>query len=323
MNNLRGKISAKRNYLSVMYIPHHKGGVKTIRINHYRTTLLTTFAFMLVALLMLTGYTLSVVKQNQAMKVQHTNELDAILSEKGKLEAMIADQTKDLAENAEIITTMESTKTISTQAVDDYKTQYEDMVIAYVDDDVKKIDTISRGDKKPATFKEDVTELRSLISIVESAKLSEDDVNSKISDKATELSGYLDALPTYWPVNSWETFSGFGTRLHPIYKRYITHDGLDMAGSTGDPVFAAGEGKVTSAGWNGGYGYCVAISHGNGFKTVYGHLSKMLVSEGDWVSKAQKIALVGNTGLSTSSHLHFEVRLNDVPTNPKFYIEPR
>lgn len=322
MKNLRGKISARRNYLSVMYIPHHKGGVKTIRINHYRTTLLTAFAFMLVALLMLTGYTLSVVKQNKDMIVKHTEELNAIMSEKEQLQALIAQQTKELAENAEIITTMSSTKTISEAAIDDYKEQYENMIVAYIDKDIKEIGTVSRGDKKPASFKEDVAELRALISVVESAKLSEDDVSSKIAQKEEQLNNYLDALPTYWPVNSRTTFSGYGMRFHPIYKRYIMHDGLDMAGNKGDPVYAAAEGKVSFAGWNGGYGNVIIVDHGNGFKTYYAHLSKILVKEGQWVSKAQKIGLVGSTGLSTSSHLHFEVRLNDKPTDPLYYIEP-
>ena len=144
MKNLRGKISAKRNCLSIMYIPHSKGGVKTIRINHYRTTLLTTFAFMLVALLMLTGYTLSVVKQNKDMIVQHTNELNAIMSEKEQLQAVIAKQTKELADNAEIITTMNSIKTISEEAIDNYKEQYENMIVAYIDSDIKDIGTVSR-----------------------------------------------------------------------------------------------------------------------------------------------------------------------------------
>lgn len=322
MKSLRGKTSTRRNYLSVMYIPHNKGGVKTIRINHYRTTLLTAFAFMLVALLILTGYTLSVVKQNREMKIQHANELNAILSEKEQLEALIAKQAKELEENAEIITTMSSVKTISEEAVDNYKEQYENMVVAYIDKDLKEIGTVSRGDKKPASFKEDVAELRSLISLVESAKLSEDDVTSKIAKKEAQLNSYLEALPTYWPVGSRTTFSGFGMRFHPIYKRYIMHEGLDMAGEKGDPVYAAGKGKVTFAGRNGGFGNLIIIDHGNGFKTYYAHLSKILVQEGQWVSKGEKIGLVGATGLATSAHLHFEVRLNDKPTDPLYYIEP-
>ncbi|NLW01752.1 MAG: M23 family metallopeptidase [Clostridiaceae bacterium] len=322
MRNLRGKMSARRKYLSIMYIPHHKGGVKTIRISHYRTILLTAFAFMLVALLALTGYTLSVVRQNNDMIVKHAEEINDIMSEKEQLQALIAKQAKELADNAEIITTMQSIKTISEEAIDDYKEQYENMIVAYIDKDVKNIGTISRGDKKPSSFKEDVAELRALISLVESAKLSEDDVTSKIAQKEARLNNYLDALPTYWPVNSRTIFSGFGMRFHPIYKRYRMHDGLDMAGSTGDPVYASGEGKVIFAGWNGGFGNVIIIDHGNGFKTYYAHLSKILVKEGQWVSKAQKIGHVGSTGLSTSSHLHFEVRLNEKPTDPLYYIEP-
>ena len=322
MRNLRGKISPRRKYLSIMYIPHHRGGVKTIRISNYRTILLTAFAFMLVALLMLTGYTLSVVKQNKEMIAKHTEELNAIMSEKEQLQALIAKQAKELADNAEIITTMKSIKAISEEAVDNYKEQYENMIVAYIDKDLKNIGTISRGDKKPSSFKEDVAELRSLISLVESAKLSEDDVTSKIAQKEAQLNSYLDALPTYWPVNSRTTFSGFGMRFHPIYKRYIMHEGLDMAGNTGDPVYAAAEGRVHFTGWNGGFGNLVIIDHGNGFKTYYAHLSKILVKEGQWVSKGQKIAQVGSTGLATSAHLHFEVRLNDKPTDPLYYIEP-
>lgn len=322
MKKLRGKISSRRNYFSLMYVPHHKGGVKTIRINHYRTTLLSTFAIMLVALLMLTGYTLSVVRQNQTMKAQHTKEVQDILTEKQKLEELIAQQAADLSEDAVIIASMESSKTITEDAVNDYKSQYEDMVIAYVDNNLKGIPTVSRGDRKPATFKEDVAELKSLIEVVESAKLSEDTTTSSITDKAVELNSYLDALPTFWPTKGTTIDSAFGRRLHPVYKRYITHDGIDI-GYNKDPVWAAGSGKVILAGRNGGYGNCIVINHGNGYKTVYGHLSKILVAEGQWVKKGDEIGKIGNTGLSTSAHLHFEVRVNDVPTNPTYYVGPQ
>lgn len=321
MKKLRGKTSIRRNYLSLMYVPHHQGGVKTIRINHYRTTLLSTLAILLVALLMLTGYTLSVVKQNQALKAQHTKELNDILLEKQKLETLIATQAKELAENAEIITTMESSKTISQEAIDEYKSQYEEMVLAYVDNNLSEIPTISRGDRKPASFKEDVAELRALIDVVETAKLSEENVSAAISDKADELNEYLDALPTLWPTRGTTIDSPFGRRLHPIYKKYLTHEGIDI-GYNKDPVYAAGTGKVILAGWNGGYGNCIVINHGNGYKTVYGHLRQIKVKEGQWVTKGEEIGIIGNTGNSTGPHLHFEVRVNDVAIDPTYFVDP-
>ncbi|MCX7773926.1 MAG: M23 family metallopeptidase [Clostridia bacterium] len=325
MKKMTGKLSAKRrNYLSFMWVPHRKGGVRTIRINNYRTTLLSTTAIMLVALLMLTGYTLSVVRQNSELKAQHTKELNEIVSQKEKLEEYIATQTKQLVENSELISAAASSKTISDKAIDEYKKEYEDMVVAYVDKNMNTIRSVSRGGTKEMTFKESLVELRGLIEVVQSAKLSEEDVNSQIAKKEQELTTYLDSLPTYWPIDNEETVdSGFGKRMHPIYKRNMMHDGIDIGEKKGTKIYAAGAGKVIEAGWNGGYGKCVIIDHGNGFKTIYGHLNAYNVKAGDVVKKGQKIAEMGTTGTSTSPHLHFEVRINDVPTDPVKYLENR
>ncbi|MCL2747101.1 MAG: peptidoglycan DD-metalloendopeptidase family protein [Oscillospiraceae bacterium] len=98
------------------------------------------------------------------------------------------------------------------------------------------------------------------------------------------------------------------------------HQGIDFAGSTGDPIVAADGGKVTFAGYRGGYGLSVTIQHANGYSTVYGHCSKLLVSTGQAVAKGEKIAKVGNTGQSTGPHLHFEIRINGTAVNPAKYI---
>lgn len=98
------------------------------------------------------------------------------------------------------------------------------------------------------------------------------------------------------------------------------HTGLDIAASTGTPIYASDAGKVTFAGWKGSYGYLVIINHNNGYETYYGHCSKLLVSRGQTVSKGDLIARVGSTGNSTGSHCHFEVRYNGAIKNPENYL---
>jgi murein DD-endopeptidase MepM/ murein hydrolase activator NlpD len=114
--------------------------------------------------------------------------------------------------------------------------------------------------------------------------------------------------------------SGFGWRIHPIYHVRKMHAGVDMHAGMGEPIHAAGSGKVISAGWHGGYGKCVIISHGNGITTLYGHQSELLVSTGQTVTRGQVIGKVGSTGLSTGPHLHFEVRVNGNPVDPMNYL---
>lgn len=114
--------------------------------------------------------------------------------------------------------------------------------------------------------------------------------------------------------------SGFGWRRHPIlgYSRF--HAGIDFGASYGSTIRAAEAGKVILAGWYGGYGNTVIISHGGGMSTLYGHASQLYVSEGQTVQAGDAIAAVGSTGLSTGPHLHFEVRQDGEPVNPIAYL---
>lgn len=111
--------------------------------------------------------------------------------------------------------------------------------------------------------------------------------------------------------------SNYGYRIHPIKKTRKLHTGIDFAARSGTPIKAAGPGQVIFAGYRGGYGYAVIIDHGGGISTLYGHCSRLFVSSGQRVTQGQKIAAVGSTGLSTGPHLHFEVRKNGSPVNPR------
>lgn len=112
-----------------------------------------------------------------------------------------------------------------------------------------------------------------------------------------------------------------GTLTSPYgYRWGKMHTGIDIANSSGTAIYAADGGTVVFSGWNGGYGNCVIISHGNGMETLYAHNSANLVSKGDKVSKGDQIAKMGSTGNSTGSHLHFEVKINGNHQNPQNYL---
>jgi murein DD-endopeptidase MepM/ murein hydrolase activator NlpD len=110
--------------------------------------------------------------------------------------------------------------------------------------------------------------------------------------------------------------SGFGERFHPIlgYERF--HAGVDLGAAAGTPIVAAADGRVVSAGWAGGYGRAVAIVHGGGIETKYGHMSRIAAYAGENVRRGDVIGYVGSSGLSTGPHLHFEVMKNGRPVNP-------
>ena len=124
-----------------------------------------------------------------------------------------------------------------------------------------------------------------------------------------------------FPVASYVYISSrFGERVHPITGELKHHNGMDIAANMGTAVYAADGGKVVLAEWYGGYGNCIMIDHGNGYKTLYGHLSSIGVSEGQSVSQGAVIGAVGSTGNSTGPHLHFEVYANDSRIDPEqFY----
>lgn len=114
--------------------------------------------------------------------------------------------------------------------------------------------------------------------------------------------------------------SAFGWRNDPIRGGTRRHEGIDIPGRLGSSVFVTGPGVVSFAGWAKGYGNLVQIDHPGGLRTRYGHLSRILVGAGSAVSQGEIIGLMGSTGRSTGSHLHYEVRLGGVPVNPLGFI---
>jgi len=140
--------------------------------------------------------------------------------------------------------------------------------------------------------------------------------------RTIELSGNPEFLPTIW-AHLGKINNEYGFRRNPFGgSSYEFHGGLDIDGDTGDIVVAPANGIVTKAGWQGGYGNLIEVDHGNGLQTRYGHLSRIDVQAGDMIQRGQLVGLLGSTGRSTGPHLHFEVRLNDKPINPRRFLPP-
>ncbi|WPL16063.1 Murein hydrolase activator NlpD precursor [Thiorhodovibrio winogradskyi] len=130
--------------------------------------------------------------------------------------------------------------------------------------------------------------------------------------------------PEGWPLRSGGIVtSEFGYRRHPITGRRSMHQGIDISGKTGTAILAMADGLVVFAGRKNGYGNIVEVRHGNGLETWYAHNQTNLVREGDLVRRGQEIATLGSTGRSTGPHVHFEVRKNGTPINPRTYLSPR
>lgn len=144
---------------------------------------------------------------------------------------------------------------------------------------------------------------------------------------AKDRENYFASMPSIKPVtgsafseDNLPLLSGFGMRIHPVHKIPRFHTGIDFTAPIGTPIRATGNGKVISVKKEStGYGLHVIIDHGYGYKTLYAHMSKVDVKQGQLVSKGEKIGAIGNSGTSTAPHLHYEVHVNDRPVNPIKY----
>lgn len=131
----------------------------------------------------------------------------------------------------------------------------------------------------------------------------------------------LRTIPLRKPVEGEiDMSSPFGMRMDPFMRGPAIHTGVDLRGEIGEPAHVTASGKVTIAGWQGGYGNMVEVDHLNGVSTRYGHLSKILVRAGEHVTTGQVIGLIGSTGRSTGPHLHYETRINDNPVDPQKFL---
>lgn len=211
------------------------------------------------------------------------------------------------------ITVPRATVQIMVKKQETYKETYHEDIV-YEDDDsmfIGETEVLEEG----AAGKHIVTDLVTYNGDIESNReqLAE---TVEVAAVAQVVRRGTKSRPTYmYPVTNWNVTSVFGYRWGRL------HAGTDVGIPTGTTVRASRSGQVTVAGWAGGYGNCVMIDHGDGITTVYGHLSEINCSVGQYVDQGQQIALSGNTGRSTGPHLHFEIRVNGVAEDATPYLE--
>jgi murein DD-endopeptidase MepM/ murein hydrolase activator NlpD len=148
---------------------------------------------------------------------------------------------------------------------------------------------------------------------------SYDEISQLVKNKAKMLA----CMPAIQPISNKQLTrltSGFGIRIHPIYKVGQFHPGIDFAAPHGTPIYATGDGEIDKASYEGGYGNHVVIDHGFGYKTLYGHMSEIKVKPGQKIKRGECIGYVGSTGFSTAPHVHYEVIYKGEQVNPVYFF---
>ena len=152
----------------------------------------------------------------------------------------------------------------------------------------------------------------------QSSQLTQENIHNLLHEIYTRKD-VLSSTPSMLPVQGWIS-STFGYRQYPFTGEVALHEGIDIAALPGTPVYAPATGEVIFAGYKTGYGNAIIIDHGYRLSTLYGHLSDIMVSEGQVIKRRQVIGVTGNTGHSSGPHLHYEVRIAGVPVDPSNYI---
>lgn len=231
------------------------------------------------------------------------------------LSQTVTEQNKLIKLNQDKMSLMEKNQADNKKMLTDYAQLYSDLT-------EKIVSKTSRGSQNGSSiiYINELIKLSSSIEKINKSFSNDKQLNEQILKSKESLEKYVECLPTLVPVSGKIT-SPFGIRKHPITKVIKEHTGVDIDADKGNPVLAAASGKVSYSGYMNGYGYAIIIDHQNGFQTLYGHCSKLLVKKDEMVKKGQVISLVGSTGLSTGPHLHFEIRINEKSVDPMKYID--
>ncbi len=297
---------------SIVIIPNSNDSVKKYSIK-------APFAKILAALLLVLSISFSVYIINLSQNNVQAKELskEELQDQIENLSLSLIEQNDVLIASNNQIKALQSNEAASKQKINEFTTMYKQIADNYISKSDRGSTPKSRSTSQVGL---DLIKLNSIVEQLNKNFNSDEQLLSELKSSKEKLEKVVNAIPTLVPASG-KISSPFGMRNHPIKKVNKEHDGVDIDSSKGDPILASAAGIVEFSGYSNGYGYNVIIDHGNGYRTLYAHSSKLLVKKGDRIDKGQKIALVGSTGLSTGPHLHFEIRINNIPVDPTEYVD--
>jgi len=306
---------AQKRYLSIVLVPHSSSRVKVLRFNLFYTKL-AAFLAILIAVFVSGGLYISklldenkVLRENVITLYSTTAEQNALLQKKSE---EIETLRKESAAFREVVN----------DRIEEFTEKFNQLADEYLEERSLDLKASRSGERTEAAFVSDMRSLKESLDrlsvLYSRSRLPDADLDA-VEEKINAL---MEVIPTLWPVEGRIT-DGFGHRRDPFTKKKSFHNGLDIAADAGTPIKASASGKVIYADYTYATGRTVKIDHGNGFVTVYGHCSKILVEPGQQVKKGDVIAKVGSTGRSTGPHCHFEVHLYGTAIDPMEYLEKK
>jgi murein DD-endopeptidase MepM/ murein hydrolase activator NlpD len=313
----KAMVKNKNNYATFMFIPESQSTVRSYRIPMWFPKFVTVSILLLVIASIVSFSSLSSLKLQYEASRNEIGKLSAINnSQRIEIEKLQKDSEsvqKQLEENSRMLE--EVKKAVGINPATTVKSTESSPISLSTSPSAVKL-----TEKSDPDMSENIKYIESnFASLVDKIAVQKKEISDSLGPIKSKLA-YLMAKPSIMPVTASIT-AGFGYRKNPFTSRGSEfHKGVDFAASYGQAAVATGDGIVIFAGWNAGYGRMVIISHGYGLTTLYAHNSKLLVKQGDKVKKGQAIAKVGNTGRSTGTHLHYEVKLNGKNVNPANYF---
>jgi len=282
------KLGKKYN---LMFIPHEQSMPKQARLPLWLLILLSVLCIGIIVGItwVIIGYTLNMIDMGTMDKVKR----DVAVAEK-KIEIMKSAMEQMKAESQKL--SLEKQKLQSMHTLENEKRQS------------KEDNSLDKSTWEDA-------ELDELLVRIDSVDENIDIIEQKLKDHKS----LNDSLPTRLPASGYLVMD-YGNVLSPFTGKIQYHYGIDIVAERGTPIYAAGSGIVTKSDVEGGYGLVVEISHGMGVATRYSHNLRNVVAAGDKVRRGDLIAYMGNTGQTSGTHLHFEIRVNNQPIDPKRFI---